>query len=169
MNDYTSAERVDGLLHDLLQASGLCLTYKVATNLPGSEPRIAVQFDGPDAGLLTARDAELLLALEHVAAKSLRLGPEEHDQLSFEALGWKAARDRKLRQAAGAALAQVQTSGLAYEFPPMSSHERRLLHLALAPSGLSTVSEGEGPGRHLVLRPPPKGNAVGCQQCYSGQ
>jgi spoIIIJ-associated protein len=35
----------------------------------------------------------------------------------------------------------------------MTSRERRLLHLALVPSGLPTASNGEGPRRYVVLYP----------------
>ena len=153
MENASFAGEVDGLLHGLLQASGFSVTHTVACTAPGPSGSITVEFEGPDAGLLTARDGELLLAIEHIAAKAMRLEPGEQDRLSFDAGGWKANRDRKLTESADAALAQVRASGLPFAFPPMSSHERRLLHLALVNSGLSTASEGDGAMRHLVLKP----------------
>src|ERR1700678_1114597 len=109
-----------------------------ATQVPSSPapPRITVEFTGPDTPLLLARNAELLHAIEHVAAKILRLEPEEHDRISFDAERFKANRDRDLRQAAEAAIAQVRAQGRPYSFAPMSSRERRLVHLAVGPSGL---------------------------------
>jgi len=112
-----------------------------------------VEFIGADSALLTAHGGELLLAMEHIAAKAIRLEAGQRDLLSFDTGGWKAERDRRLVQSADAAVDRVRATGVAFAFPPMSSHERRLLHLALAASGLPTASEGEGPMRHLVLKP----------------
>ncbi len=63
-----------------------------------------VEFTGPDTPILTARNGEVLNALEHVATKILRLEPEAHDQVSFDADHFKANRDRRLRDSAVAAI-----------------------------------------------------------------
>jgi len=116
-------------------------------------PVICVEFTGADTPLLLDRNGELLHAIEHVAAKILRLEPEEHDLIFFDAEGFKAKRDRELRLSAEAAIEQVRASGRPYSFPPMTSRERRMLHLALAQSGLPTASSGDGPRRFVVLYP----------------
>ena len=45
---------------------------------PDTPPEITVELTGPDTPLLLARNGELLHAIEHIAAKILRLEPEEH-------------------------------------------------------------------------------------------
>src|SRR5215510_3677155 len=42
-----------------------------------STPEISVEFSGPDVPLLLSRNGELLLAIEHIAAKILRYEHEE--------------------------------------------------------------------------------------------
>jgi spoIIIJ-associated protein len=116
-------------------------------------PLICVEFTGTDTPLLLARNGELLHAIEHIAAKILGLEPEEHDLIFFDAEGFKAKRDHELQLAAQTAIEQVRTTGRPYSFPPMTSRERRMLHLALAKSGLPTASSGEGPRRFVVLYP----------------
>jgi len=123
----------------------------VSPQLPN--PQITVEFTGPDTPLLLARSGELLHAIEHIAAKILRLEPEEHDRISFDAEGFKANRDRELTLMAEIAVQKVRASGQPHSFSPMTSRERRILHLALAKSGLPTASSGEGPGRFVVLYP----------------
>jgi spoIIIJ-associated protein len=118
-----------------------------------SSAEICVELSGPDVPLLLARNGELLLALEHVAAKILRFEHEEHDRVSFDADNFKLLRHQELRLAAEAAIERVRRTGESFSFAPMSSRERRLLHLALAPSGLPTASSGEGPRRFVVLYP----------------
>jgi spoIIIJ-associated protein len=114
---------------------------------------IKVEFSGPDTPLLLARNGELLHSIEHVAAKILRLEPEDHDLISFDAEGFKANRDRELQQRADAAVQLVRSTGRPYSFPPMTSRERRMLHLSLAKSGLPTASSGDVPRRFVVLYP----------------
>lgn len=116
-------------------------------------PQIMVELTGPDTPLLLARNGELLLAIEHIAAKILRLEPEDHDRISFDADGFKATRNRELDLMAEMAIQKVRATGEPFFFSPMSSRERRILHLSLAKSGLSTASSGTGPGRFVVLYP----------------
>jgi spoIIIJ-associated protein len=118
-----------------------------------SDPPITVELTGPDTPLLLARNGELLLAIEYIAAKILRLEPEDHDRISFDADGFKATRNRELDLMAEMAIQKVRATGEPFSFSPMSSRERRILHLALAKSGLPTASSGIGPGRFVVLYP----------------
>jgi spoIIIJ-associated protein len=120
---------------------------------PHNTPEIAVELSGPDTPLLLARNGELLLAIEHIAAKILRLESEEHDRISFDAEGFKATRNRELDLMAEMAIQRVRATNEPYSFSPMTSRERRILHLALAKSGLPTASSGTGPGRFVVLYP----------------
>lgn len=112
-----------------------------------------VEFTGPDTRLLVARNGEVLNALEHIATKMLRLEADEHHRVSFDADHFKANRDRQLQQWAQTAIERVRSTGRPQSFPPMSSRERRALHLLLADSGLPTASTGEGPDRFVVLYP----------------
>jgi spoIIIJ-associated protein len=94
-----------------------------------------------------------LNALEHIASKILRLEPEQHDMVTFDADHFKANRDRQMQESAAEAIEKVQLSGRPHAFPAMTSRERRMLHLILSESGLPTASSGEGPGRFVVLYP----------------
>ncbi len=169
-----AAQTIANFLQTFTSNSGLRLRYRVklrgvkasvphgaeaATPLPeqvadNDGPRnLYIEFSGPDTPVLTGHNGEVLNALEHLAAKILRLEPEEHDLVSFDADHFKANRDRQMRDSAAAAIERVQTTGRPHPFPAMSSRERRMLHLILSESGLPTASSGEGPGRFVVLYP----------------
>ena len=82
------------------------------TDSTGLQPRPAggrlrVEFTGADTALLTARNGELLNALENIGAKMLKLEQEHHDHISFDADSFKANRDRELRRSAEEAIASV--------------------------------------------------------------
>jgi spoIIIJ-associated protein len=143
--------KVEGLLRTVLSKAEFDLSFEVFSS--SENPQLRVVFDGPDTPHLLARNAELLLALEHVAAKAIRLEPEDHECISFDADGFKAKRERMIARRAHDAVELVRASGSAYRFGPMTSRERRLLHLALAPYGFVSRSEGEGTSRHLVVHP----------------
>lgn len=130
----------------------------VPTNSPpltSSEnpPDFKVEFTGSDTPLLLARNGELLHAIEHIAAKILRLEPEDHDRISFDADNFKVLRNRELQLLAEAAIQKVRATRQPHAFPPMTSRERRLIHLALVKSGLPSASSGEGARRFVVLYP----------------
>jgi len=59
-----------------------------------------------------------------------------------------------LKLAAQVVAERVLQSGVPYSFAPMSSRERRLIHLAFRDhASLTTQSEGEGGRRYVVLYP----------------
>lgn len=147
---------IEQLLCLLTTSGALDLQYQItpcAHITPEAPLEIFVELTGPDIALLTGRNGELLHAIEHIAAKILRLEPEEHDRISFDADHFKANRDRDLHLSAESAITRVRETGRAFAFPTMTSRERRMLHLALKPSGLPTASSGENPRRFVVLYP----------------
>jgi len=156
------AKKIEEFLQALMTSSGLDLRFQIlACNgqvqtpaaSPEAAPAVSVEFTGPDTPLLTARNAELLHAIEHLAAKVLRLEPDQHDRISFDAENFKPLRNAELQLIAETAVARVRATGRPHAFPPMNSRERRLLHLALSSSGLPTASTSDGPRRFVVLYP----------------
>ena len=154
-----AAETVASLMRLLTTTGGLRLRFRITAGAGAADPDglerrdLYVECKGPDAGLLIDRDGELLRSLEHIAAKMLRLEPEDHDRISFDADGFKAERAGALRTSAEQAIQSVEDTGKPYSFPSMSSRERRMLHLLLRDSGLQTASSGEGARRFVVLYP----------------
>lgn len=154
-----AAETVARLMQLMTTTGGFRLKYRITAGAGAADPDgferrdIYVECKGPDEELLLDRDGELLRALEHVAAKMLRLEPEEHDRVSFDADGYKAERAADLREIAEEAVDQVTETSQPYNFPPMNSRERRMVHLFLRNSGLQTSSSGEGPRRFVVAYP----------------
>jgi len=155
-----AAKQTADLLKTLITAGGFRLKFRIvagdgAKDPTGMEDReIYVELAGPDADLLTARKGELLRSFEHLAAKALRLEPNEHDKVSFDANHFKAERAEELQGQADTAAERVRDTGKPYIFNAMNSRERRLLHLAFRPfTDLRTESAGEGPQRAVVVYP----------------
>jgi spoIIIJ-associated protein len=155
-----AAQTVDSLLKTLIGKGGLRLKYRITAGPGAADPdglearEIYVELAGPDRNLLLERNAELLYAMEHLAAKALRLEMDEHDRISFDCNGYKATRARELRLLAETAAERVRSTGRPYSFSPMSSRERRQLHLALRRfDDLKSESSGMGRDRGVVVYP----------------
>jgi spoIIIJ-associated protein len=137
---------------------GLAVEYEIsmpATADGGPDEKdIVVAFRGADQDLLVEHNAELLLALEHIGHRWLRLDPRLHDRVRFDCGEYRSLRLEELKLSARVAAQRVRETGQAFRFNPMSPRERRLIHVELngAP-GVRTVSEGVGDRRQLVVYP----------------
>ena len=136
------------------------MKYRITVDPPLPEerdwerPEILVDFAGPDSGLLLERGGELLRSMELLALEMLRLPGNEHEKICFDCCNQRSLRLEELRMAAKVAADKVRSSGVSYQFAPMSSRERRIVHLALREQeDLVTESEGEGMRRFVVVYP----------------
>ena len=108
-------------------------------NNPDGEPEIYVELKGRDQDLLLQHNAELLNALEYIAHRWLRLAPQFHDQVRLDCAGYRASRLEELKLSARVAAERVLESGQPFSLNPMSSRERRVVHLALKEDRKSVV------------------------------
>jgi spoIIIJ-associated protein len=150
--------RLDQFLRPLIDHAGFEFGYELGTpDNPHPEvenPEVTVRFSGPDVELLLTNRAELLLSLEHLAMEALRLPPEDHSLISFDANDYRLMRVEELRMSALAAAEKVKRTRVPFHFNPMTSRERRVIHLALRDEKeLRSESIGVGPARAVVIIP----------------
>jgi spoIIIJ-associated protein len=135
----------------------LGIEYEISVSAnPGSagDADVVVTFRGGDQDFLLERNAELLLALEHIGHRWLRLDPRLHDRVRFDCGDYRATRLAELKLSARVAAQRVRETGEPFRFNPMSSRERRIVHLELSGAqGVRTASEGSGDRRQLVIYP----------------
>jgi spoIIIJ-associated protein len=155
-----AAKRISELLNGIIAHGDFRLRYKITVDpVVGADrewerPEILVELSGADSPLVLENGGELLRAFEHVSLEMLRLAPNEHEKVSFDCQNFRAARLQELRLAAGVAAERVRKTGAPYAFAPMSSRERRILHLAMRDfADLRTESAGEALQRYVVVYP----------------
>ena len=158
MDKLSAANRINEFLQSVVTNGGLHLRYRIVVDPPAQsdfeKPEIFVDFSGPDSTLLLDRGAELLRALELLTLEILHLPSGEHEKISFDCKNQRSIRLQELRMAASVAAEKVRQTGTPFHFAPMSSRERRVLHLALRDqTDLRTESDGEGFNRCVVLYP----------------
>ncbi len=118
------------------------------------DPDVVVKFSGSDVELLLANRAELLLALEQLTMEVLGIPSEDHSLLCFDANDYRLLRVEELRLSAAAAAERVKQSGKPFHFSPMTSRERRIIHLSLrGETEVKSLSTGMGPIRQVVVMP----------------
>jgi len=152
----TLAPRIEAVLKPILTAADFDLRFEVCDD-DGScseieNPDVVVRFSGNDVDLLLANRAELLLAFEYLTMEALHVPPEDHSRLRFDANDYRLLRIEELRMSAAAAAEKVRRTGQSFRFNPMTSRERRILHLALRDeAGIRSESSGEGLRRQVVV------------------
>jgi spoIIIJ-associated protein len=151
-----AADALREFLEQIVRTSGFQLKVAVHTAVAeaASDAEVIADIDGKDRELLLERGAEVLKAMEHLAFRALRLEPAFHEKIHVDCGGYRALRFEELRMTARVAAERVQTSKQAFKLNPMSSRERRIVHLTLKEiPGIRTESVGMGEERQVVIHP----------------
>jgi spoIIIJ-associated protein len=154
-----AAEALRKFLEEIVRVSGLDLKVKVQTvEAPTADAsagaEVIADLDGRDKEILLERNGEVLKAFEHLAFRALRLEPTYHEKIHLDSGGYRALRFEELRMTARVAAERVQSSHQPFRLNPMSSRERRIVHLALKDMpGVRTESVGMGEERQVVIHP----------------
>ena len=157
LDRVAAADELRAFLEKIVRAGRLELQVKVrvveSTTTDGQgEAEVLADLDGKDKELLLARNGEVLKALEHLAFRALGLEPAFHDKIHLDSGGYRALRVEELKMTARVAAERVQTSKQSFQLNPMSSRERRIVHLALKDMpGVRTESIGTGEERQVVI------------------
>lgn len=109
-----------------------------------------------NAHSLLAKEAEALLALNHIAMKLAdRLAGAEEKRLRvvLDANDFERRKIQNLQTLAHMMAERVRYFKTSLALDPMPAHERRIVHEFLAQMpDIATDSDGEGKDRHVVLR-----------------
>jgi spoIIIJ-associated protein len=159
LDRQAAAEALRQFLENIVRVSGLelkvnVLAVPVENASAGSDAVVLADLDGKDKEILLEHGADVLKAFEHLAFRALRLEPAFHEKIHIDCGGYRALRFEELRMTARVAAERVQTSRQPFRLNPMSSRERRIVHLALKElPGVRTESVGIGEERQVVIHP----------------
>jgi spoIIIJ-associated protein len=119
----------------------------------GQRP-VLVDIHGDDLGVLIGRRAEILNAMQYIVNLIVSKQVDHWVQVVVDVEGYRARRERQLRQLANRMADQAIKTGRRQVLEPMPASERRLVHLELRdhPS-VTTQSIGEEPARKVTIVP----------------
>jgi spoIIIJ-associated protein len=149
----TAEEVVSKLIHHMGLTAQVSAHYDEANG--GDEHRtIQVDVRGDDLSSLIGRHAETLSAFQHVASLIVGKQTQQWVQVIVDVEGYRARREKQIRQLANRMADQVTKTGRKVTMEPMPSSERRVVHIELrGHPAVKTESTGEEPYRKVVIVP----------------
>lgn len=147
-----SEETVSKLLHLMKMQAQVSAHYEESDR--DDRRTIHVDVRGDDLSILIGRRSETLNAFQYVA--SLMVGKEVQQwvQLVVDVEGYRSRRESQLRRMAQRMAEQALKTGRRQVLEPMSSNERRIIHLELREHpAVTTESIGEDPYRKVTIIP----------------
>jgi spoIIIJ-associated protein len=119
----------------------------------GQKP-VLVDIHGDDLGVLIGRRAEILNAMQYIVNLIVSKQVEHWVQVVVDVEGYRARRERQLRQMANRMADQAIKTGRRQVLEPMPASERRVVHLELRDHPkVATQSIGEEPARKVTIVP----------------
>ena len=138
-------------IEDLLSFFGLNTDVYATT-----EDNEVIELDIPSThlnGFLIGQRGDTLRALQYMISTALKNQNFSHARVNVDVAGYKQHRAERLAKQAEEWFKEVKNSGQAKDLAPMNAADRRVVHKAAEDWGLSSDSVGEGPGRHIVIKP----------------
>ncbi len=139
------------LLTEITQAAGVHCRIEISED----DEAVTASLVGGDLGLLIGRHGQTIDAIQYLAnVIAWRELGEGRKDVVVDAAGYRERRRETLEALALRSADRARSSGESVDLEPMSSIERRIIHLRLKEvDGVSTRSEGEEPYRYVVVEP----------------
>jgi spoIIIJ-associated protein len=135
------ARSVEQTVMRMVDGMGLDLTVDTTCQ----EGSVHLKLQGPDRKLLTARNAELLAAIQLLLTRMSRRAWPGVSRIHVSCDGRGKPRDEDLISMVRKAAKQVTKTGKTRKLQPMNAYERRLVHLTVRDfPGLTSSSDGGG-------------------------
>ena len=145
-------ELVSKMLY-LMQLEAQVSAHYGESERDGRRP-IHVDVRGNDLSILIGRRSETLNALQYVVSLMLGKEMEQWVHLIIDVEGYRSRREKQLRKMANRMADQVTKTGRRQALEPMTSAERRIIHIALREHpAVTTESTGDDPHRKVVIYP----------------
>jgi spoIIIJ-associated protein len=145
-------EVVSKLLHLMQMQAQVSAHYEESDR----EDRRTIHVDvrGDDLSILIGRRSETLNAFQYVASLIVGKEVQQWVQLVVDVEGYRSRRENQLRRMAQRMAEQALKTGRRQVLEPMSSNERRIIHLELREHpAVTTESIGEDPYRKVTITP----------------
>jgi spoIIIJ-associated protein len=137
--------------------SRIVTEFGIEANLDVDEGKdtITVTVSGGDVAILIGRHGQTIDAVQYLLnVIAYRAYGDAKKDVVVDAAGYRERRRATLETLADEIAEQVRESGRAEELEPMTSVERKIVHLRLKDAaGIATTSEGTEPNRYVVVLP----------------
>lgn len=112
-----------------------------------------VDFEGADMGILIGKRGQTLDSLQYLTSLVVNKGKSNYIRVKLDTEDYRRRRKETLENLAKGIAYKVKKTRKAVVLEPMNPYERRIIHSALQGNKfVETVSEGEEPYRHVVVK-----------------
>jgi spoIIIJ-associated protein len=150
-----SRSPAEARVRELLLLVREALSLDAAVTVREEGDGLLATFDGRDLGLVIGKHGQTIDALQYLANAVAARAAGERIEVVIDAAGYRERRRATLEALADRTAERVATTGSPVALDPMTSSERKIIHLRLRDRpDVVTSSDGAEPNRHVVVSPP---------------
>jgi len=144
----TDMERAKAVLEAILEKMSL----EAELDVSEKEEGLYINIISPDSSLLIGHKGETINALQYIVNRTVNKDLIERARIIIDTDNYREEHRIELEDLAKAEARKAIETGREVSLPPMSSEERRIIHLALRDNEeIETESIGEDPYRKVVI------------------
>ena len=114
---------------------------------------LEVDFEGEDMGILIGKRGQTLDSLQYLTSLVVNKGKSNYIRVKLDTEDYRRRRKETLENLARGIAYKVKKTRKPVVLEPMNPYERRIIHSSLQGNKyVETISEGEEPYRHVVVR-----------------
>ena len=114
---------------------------------------LEVDFEGEDMGILIGKRGQTLDSLQYLTSLVVNKGKSNYIRVKLDTEDYRRRRKETLENLARVIAYKVKKTRKPVVLEPMNPYERRIIHSSLQGNKyVETISEGEEPYRHVVVR-----------------
>lgn len=141
----------EDFLRDVLKAMGMGEVE--FTSVVDEDGALAIEMKGDDMGILIGKRGQTLDSLQYLTNRVANKSQEGYVRVKLDTEDYRRRRKQTLENLAKNIAYKVKRTRKPVSLEPMNPYERRIIHSALQGNKfVETVSEGEEPYRHVVVK-----------------
>lgn len=146
-----TVDRVEEFLADVFAAMQIDAKIEITENK--EENTMNVDLSGEDMGVLIGKRGQTLDSLQYLTSLVVNKGKSDYIRVKLDTEDYRRRRKETLENLARGIAYKVKKTRKPVVLEPMNPYERRIIHSALQGNKfVETVSEGEEPYRHVVVK-----------------
>ncbi len=154
----TPAQKIQDFLQNVITKMGI---DDGVVELGQQDDAVLLNIKCEHTGNVIGYRGETLDALQYLCSLMLNDKDGTFKRVILNCEDYRQKREKTLKKLAGNIEQKVKRTGVAVSLEPMNPYERRIIHTALQDSKyVTTESEGQGTGRHVVVSPKAQSNIL---------
>ena len=138
-------------LQDVFQAMNMVVV--IDAKFDETENALDVELSGDEMGVLIGKRGQTLDSLQYLTSLVVNKGKSNYIRVKLDTEDYRRRRKETLENLARGIAYKVKKTRKPVVLEPMNPYERRIIHSALQGNKfVETVSEGEEPYRHVVVK-----------------